>query len=64
MKQIKYFMIFGFLLMLGACMDRQNDEIMNIMDNKEEATRDIIGNNAFLYYKNYQLYRKLRHIHF
>ena len=53
MKQIKYFMIFGFLLMLGACMDRQNDEIMNIMDNKEEATRDIIGNNAFLYYKNY-----------
>lgn len=39
--------------MLGACMDRQNDEIMNIMDNKEEATRDIIGNNAFLYYKNY-----------
>ena len=53
MKQIKYFMIFGFLLMLGACMDRQNDEIMNIMGNKEEATRDIIGNNAFLYYKNY-----------
>ena len=53
MKQIKYFMIFGFLLMLGACMDRQNDEMMNIMDNKEEATRDIIGNNAFLYYKNY-----------
>ena len=53
MKQIKYFMIFSLAVSVSSCNSHKNEDITNIMDNSKEAVRDIIGNNAFLYYKNY-----------
>ena len=53
MKRIIFLLIFGFVISVSSCNSHKNGEIANTMDNTKEAARDIIGNNAFLYYKNY-----------
>ena len=53
MKRIIFLLIFGFVISVSSCNSHKNGEIANAMDNTKETARDIIGNNAFLYYKNY-----------
>ena len=53
MKRIIILLIFSLAVPLSSCNSHKNEGKANIMDNSKEAVRDIIGNNAFLYYKNY-----------
>ena len=53
MKRIIILLIFGFAISVSSCNSHKNEDITNIMDNSKETARDIIGKNAFLYYKNY-----------
>lgn len=52
----KLFVVFGFVA-LGACSESSAPEQTTATEEPmaavEEATRDILGNNAFLYYKDY-----------
>ena len=52
-KLFKVMLIVPFFSLIG-CSDKNTAEesVVNINDTKE-MTRDIIGNNAFLYYKDY-----------
>ena len=52
MKQFIYILLSSALLS-NAFADDLNDSNANMITNEIEASRDIIGNNAFLYYKNY-----------
>ena len=52
MKQFIYILLSSALLS-NAFADDLNDSNANMITNEIEAYRDIIGNNAFLYYKNY-----------
>ena len=53
MKRIIILLIFSLAVSVSSCNSHKNEGEANIMDNSKEAVRDIIGNNAFLYYKNY-----------
>ena len=53
MKRIIILLIFSLAVSVSSCNSHKNEGKANIMDNSKEAVRDIIGNNAFLYYKNY-----------
>ena len=54
-KACKWFAVFS-LLLVASCSDNSTTENASAtMDDVKEVSRDIIGNNAFLYYKNYDV---------
>ncbi len=54
MKQLfKVIMVMGFATLAGCAEESTTGAEDAAMDDVKEMTRDIIGNNAFLYYKNY-----------
>lgn len=52
-KLIKVILVMGFGVLAACSENNTAEETTATMDEVKEATRDIIGNNAFLYYKDY-----------
>ncbi|MBT7544287.1 MAG: VOC family protein [Kordiimonadaceae bacterium] len=49
----KFFIIITFILVCGCSNNSESENNNIVMDDTKEIMRDIIGNNAYLYYKNY-----------
>jgi catechol 2,3-dioxygenase-like lactoylglutathione lyase family enzyme len=52
-KLMKVILVMGFGVLAACSENKSAEEPVPTMDVVKEATRDIIGNNAFLYYKDY-----------
>lgn len=52
-KLMKVILVMGFGVLAACSENNTSEEPVATMDEVKEATRDIIGNNAFLYYKDY-----------
>lgn len=52
-KLMKVILVMGFGVLAACSENKSVEEPAPTMDVVKEATRDIIGNNAFLYYKDY-----------
>jgi len=52
-KLMKVILVMGFGVLAACSENNTSEEPAPTMDDVKEMTRDIIGNNAFLYYKNY-----------
>ena len=52
-KPFKAMLIVSFFLLIGCSDKNVSEESVTTINDTKEMTRDIIGNNAFLYYKDY-----------
>ncbi|SVD93089.1 uncharacterized protein METZ01_LOCUS445943, partial [marine metagenome] len=50
---LKIMLIVSFFLLAGCSDKNVSEESVTTINDTKEMTRDIIGNNAFLYYKDY-----------